>query len=65
MDDDPSSLFESRDEALEYFDAILVCPIMKDRAEVVDVCRNRLRCEEIAASLVSMRLVSATHLTVP
>jgi hypothetical protein len=30
MDDNPRSLFESRDETLEYFDAILVCPIMKD-----------------------------------
>jgi hypothetical protein len=57
MNDDPSALFESGDEVLEYFDAILVCPIMEYGTEVVDICCDRLRCEEIAASIVNTRLM--------
>jgi hypothetical protein len=55
MDDDPSTFCESRCEHLEDLDAILVCPIMEYGTEIVDICRKRLRCEEVAVSIVNMR----------
>lgn len=58
MDDYSGTLFKSRGELLEDLDAVLVRPIMENGTEVVDICRDRLRCEEVAASIVSMRLVA-------
>ena len=59
MDDEPGTLFQSRDEHLQNFDAALVRPIVEDGAEVVHVCLNRLRCEEVAASKVKISPSSA------
>lgn len=55
MDDDPGTPFQSGDEHLQNLDAVLVRPIVEDGAEVVHVCLDRLRREEVAASKVKMR----------
>lgn len=54
MNDDPGTLFQSRNEHLQNLDAVLVRPIMEDGAEVVHVCLDRLWREEVAASKVKM-----------
>jgi len=58
MDDYSGTLFKSRGELLENRDAVLVRPIMENGTEVVDICRDRLRGKEVAASIVSMRLAA-------
>jgi len=58
VDNYPGTLSESRGEFLEDLDAVLVSPIVENGTEVVDICRDRLRCEEVAASIISMRQVA-------
>jgi hypothetical protein len=49
MDYDHGTNLQSRNEVSQNFDAILVRPIVKDPAQIIDVCRDRLRCKEVAA----------------
>lgn len=58
MNNYSGTLFKSRRELLEDLDAVLVRPIMENGTEVVHICRDRLGCEEVAASVVSMRLTT-------
>jgi hypothetical protein len=65
MDDYSGTLCKSRSELLEDPDAVLVCPIMEYGTEVVDICCDRLRGEEVAASILAPVSSPAISLTVP
>jgi hypothetical protein len=55
VDDDSRTFCKSRGERLKDLDAVLVCPVVEDGTEVVDVRRDRLWRKEVAASVISMR----------
>jgi hypothetical protein len=48
MDHDAGASLKSRDEILEYLDAVLIAPVVEYRTEIVHVGCDRLRCEEVA-----------------
>jgi hypothetical protein len=56
VNDNSRTFCKSRDELLKDLDAVLVRPVMENRAEVVNIRRDRLWREEVAALIVSMRV---------
>lgn len=52
MDDDPGARLQHRHQVLQYLDAVLIRPVMKDGAEEVYICLNWLRLEEVTERLV-------------
>jgi hypothetical protein len=65
MDDYPGTLFQSRGEFPQDLDAIRIRPIMENGTEIVDIRRDRLRSEEVAASILACISSPAIGLTVP
>jgi hypothetical protein len=65
MDDYSGTLSKSRSELLKDLDAVLVRAIMEFGTEVIDICCNRLRGEEVAACILARVSSLAISLTVP
>lgn len=55
MNDDARTTFERWDEVPKDFDAILISPVVENGSEVVYIRGNWLFCEEVTATLYSIK----------
>lgn len=57
MNDNTCAFSQSRSKVLENLDSVLVCPVMEDVPEVIHICRDVLRIEEVAKFLSGCLIV--------
>lgn len=57
MDDNTRAFSQSRSQVLENLDSVLVCPVMEYIPEVINICRDILRIEEVAKFLSECLIV--------